>query len=216
MVLYLVCLYDDERLLTIYMSSCPGSPRGWMWQSMQRGDSRGTLLEPQSRSGDKPVKFQAVLSPNGTAVLKGLNKSFSLRACCACRAYYTQTACVYIYPLASHTAFVHNTYLPTHHTFGTLPANKRLHVVVWVNGFWTPQINTAVHVQPDIINVYSYLVRTSRQKKAAKKLSAWSLWFICYGVFVHWIMKITFIPDVIPGLLLLNHLFTGFYTALYV
>ena len=31
-----------------------------------------TLLEPQSRSGDKPVKFQAVLSPNGTAVLKGL------------------------------------------------------------------------------------------------------------------------------------------------
>ena len=31
-----------------------------------------TLLEPQSRSGDKPVKFQVVLSPNGTAVLKGL------------------------------------------------------------------------------------------------------------------------------------------------
>ena len=31
-----------------------------------------TLLEPQSRSGDNPVKFQVVLSPNGTAVLKGL------------------------------------------------------------------------------------------------------------------------------------------------
>ena len=34
--------------------------------------TRLTLLEPQSRSGDKPVKFQVVLSPNGTAVLKGL------------------------------------------------------------------------------------------------------------------------------------------------
>ena len=33
-----------------------------------------TLLEPQSRSGDKPVKFQVVLSPNGTAVLKGLRR----------------------------------------------------------------------------------------------------------------------------------------------
>ena len=33
-----------------------------------------TLLEPQSRSGDKPVKFQVVLSPNRTAVLKGLNQ----------------------------------------------------------------------------------------------------------------------------------------------
>ena len=36
-----------------------------------------TPLEPQSRSGDNPVKFQVVLSPNGTAVLKGL-------ICCAC------------------------------------------------------------------------------------------------------------------------------------
>ena len=35
-----------------------------------------TLLEPQSRSGDKPVKFQVVLSPNGIAVLKGLKQSF--------------------------------------------------------------------------------------------------------------------------------------------
>ena len=34
-----------------------------------------TLLEPQSRSGDKPVKFQVGLSPNGTAVLKAVNAS---------------------------------------------------------------------------------------------------------------------------------------------
>ena len=33
------------------------------------------LLEPQSRSGDNPVKFQVVLSPNGTAVLKVLTIS---------------------------------------------------------------------------------------------------------------------------------------------
>ena len=31
-----------------------------------------TLLKPQSRSGDKPVNIEVVLSPNGTAVLKGL------------------------------------------------------------------------------------------------------------------------------------------------
>ena len=31
-----------------------------------------TLLEPQSRFGDKPVKFQVVCPQNGTAVLKGL------------------------------------------------------------------------------------------------------------------------------------------------
>ena len=31
-----------------------------------------TLLEPQSRFGDKPVKFQVVFPQNGTAVLKGL------------------------------------------------------------------------------------------------------------------------------------------------
>ena len=40
---------------------------GGVWSSL-------TLLEPQSRSGDKPVKFQVVLSPNGTAVLKGLSE----------------------------------------------------------------------------------------------------------------------------------------------
>ena len=40
--------------------------------SVRKGDMTLTLLEPQSRSGDKPVKFQVVLSPNGTAVLKGL------------------------------------------------------------------------------------------------------------------------------------------------
>ena len=31
-----------------------------------------TLLEPQSRFGDKPVNFQLVCPQNGTAVLKGL------------------------------------------------------------------------------------------------------------------------------------------------
>ena len=31
-----------------------------------------TLLEPQSRFGSKPVKFQIVCPQNGTAVLKGL------------------------------------------------------------------------------------------------------------------------------------------------
>ena len=39
-----------------------------------------TLLEPQSRSGDKPVKFQVVLSPNGTAVLKGLRVAAMLNS----------------------------------------------------------------------------------------------------------------------------------------
>ena len=29
-------------------------------------------LEPQSRFGDKPLKFQVVCPPNGTSVLKGL------------------------------------------------------------------------------------------------------------------------------------------------
>ena len=32
-----------------------------------------TLLEPQSRFGDKPVIFQAVCPQNGTAVLKGIH-----------------------------------------------------------------------------------------------------------------------------------------------
>ena len=33
-----------------------------------------TPLEPQSRFGDKPVKFQIVCPQNGTAVLKGLTQ----------------------------------------------------------------------------------------------------------------------------------------------
>ena len=32
-----------------------------------------TLLEPQSRFGDKPLKFQVVCPQNETAVLKGLS-----------------------------------------------------------------------------------------------------------------------------------------------
>ena len=35
-----------------------------------------TLLESQSRPGDKPLNFQVVWPKNGTAVLKGLNRSF--------------------------------------------------------------------------------------------------------------------------------------------
>ena len=38
-----------------------------------REENDSTLLEPQSRFGDKPVKFQVVCPQNGTAVLKGLS-----------------------------------------------------------------------------------------------------------------------------------------------
>ena len=34
-----------------------------------------TLLEPQFRFGDKPLKFQVVYPQNGTAVLKGLTRT---------------------------------------------------------------------------------------------------------------------------------------------
>ena len=34
-----------------------------------------TLLEPQSRFGDKPIKFQVVCPQNGTAVLEGLRET---------------------------------------------------------------------------------------------------------------------------------------------
>ena len=44
-------------------------------QCFLNGGGSLTLLEPQPRSGDKPVKFQVVLSPNGTAVLKGLTQN---------------------------------------------------------------------------------------------------------------------------------------------
>ena len=33
-----------------------------------------TLLEPQSRFGEKPLKFQVVCPQNGTAVLNGLSR----------------------------------------------------------------------------------------------------------------------------------------------
>ena len=36
-----------------------------------RINRRFTLLEPQSRFGDNPIKFQVVCPHNGTAVLKG-------------------------------------------------------------------------------------------------------------------------------------------------
>ena len=44
------------------------------WGTEPLAQSRGlTLLEPQSRNGDKPVKFQVVCPQNETAVLKRLN-----------------------------------------------------------------------------------------------------------------------------------------------
>ena len=39
-----------------------------------------TLLEPKSRFGDRPVKFQVVCPQNGTAVLKGLSENKELIA----------------------------------------------------------------------------------------------------------------------------------------
>ena len=35
-----------------------------------------TPLEPQSRCGDKPLKFQVVCPQNGTAVLEGLTWTY--------------------------------------------------------------------------------------------------------------------------------------------
>ena len=39
------------------------------------GFEPGPLLEPQSRFGDKPLKFQVVCPENGTAILKGLKRN---------------------------------------------------------------------------------------------------------------------------------------------
>ena len=46
--------------------------------------ARLTRLEPQSRFGDKPLKFQVVCPQNGTAVLKGFNTNrvFLKQHCC--------------------------------------------------------------------------------------------------------------------------------------
>ena len=45
-----------------------------------------TLLEPQSRFGDKPLQFQVVCPQNGTAVLKGLTAQIESNSPinCAC------------------------------------------------------------------------------------------------------------------------------------
>ena len=74
----LLCLAAFEHC----ESSTPHPPPAYHKAFYDRGSTlrsleapRLTLLEPQSRSGDKPVKFQVVLSPNGTAVLKGLRSS---------------------------------------------------------------------------------------------------------------------------------------------
>ena len=64
-------VYVRERYLhsgTRRLSSHGGVDEAW--QEVAATLSSLSLLEPQSRSGDKPVKFQVVLSPNRTAVLK--------------------------------------------------------------------------------------------------------------------------------------------------
>ena len=49
--------------------------------TLKTDDAHGqlTLLEPQSRFGDKPLKFQVVCPHNGTAVLKGLHPFICLK-----------------------------------------------------------------------------------------------------------------------------------------
>ena len=44
-------------------------------QTINHTEYNLTPLEPESRFGDKPLKFQVVCPQNGTAVLKGLNTS---------------------------------------------------------------------------------------------------------------------------------------------
>ena len=58
-----------------------------------------TLLEPQSRSGDKPVKFQVFLSPDGTAVLKGTRPYYTLDSArfCILMARLTYIYILYLY-----------------------------------------------------------------------------------------------------------------------
>ena len=41
-----------------------------------------TLSEPQSRFGDKPLRFQVVFPQNGTAALKGLNTNQNQKWLC--------------------------------------------------------------------------------------------------------------------------------------
>ena len=47
------------------------------------GQGESTLLDPQSRFGDKPLKFQVICPQNGTAVLKGLSWGLVFVSLCA-------------------------------------------------------------------------------------------------------------------------------------
>ena len=62
-------MVGDEHLWLGCLSDARPEPRTYVYTICS---AKLTLLEPQSRSGDKPLKFQVVLSPNGTAVLNGL------------------------------------------------------------------------------------------------------------------------------------------------
>ena len=68
----------DVRWGMIYETPHTHETGSNQYQGQQRGarfDSSARyviLLEPQSRFGDKPVKFQVVRPQNGTAVLRGL------------------------------------------------------------------------------------------------------------------------------------------------
>ena len=58
-----------------------GTDAGCVLVSTGRKDGL-TLLEPQSRFGDKPLKSQVVCPQNGTAVLKGLMGKTHTYTCC--------------------------------------------------------------------------------------------------------------------------------------
>ena len=69
------CWVDDS-----WVSTTPGIiVLRCLFARRQRRRPMLTLLEPQSRFGDKAVRFQAVCPQNGTAVLRGLKRYQSRR-----------------------------------------------------------------------------------------------------------------------------------------
>ena len=64
--------FRDERSYSTPMSPTHEPVRFRPGIRAMRSEVGLTLLEPQSRFGNKPLKFQAVCPQNGTAVLKGL------------------------------------------------------------------------------------------------------------------------------------------------
>ena len=66
-------------------SSYPAKKKTKTEKKVEQGDTKAvrrttlTLLEPQSRCGDKSVKFQGLCPQNGTAVRKGLSVSLATR-----------------------------------------------------------------------------------------------------------------------------------------